>query len=113
MMIAFTADTFSSFVTLWQAVLCQALVLAGSSPEITSDRNYSLSALSDSRFSNVFSWYHFYNTLSKSNRKVFVSAFVMQKYQVLFSGFTFTQCSNFYTINRQKTAYIFVKSFDG
>lgn len=109
-MISSTADTFSSFVTLQQAVLCQALVLAGSSPEITSDRDYSLYFLSDSRFSNVFYWYYFCSTLNKSNMKVFVSAFVMQKYQVLLSSNT---SPKFYTINRQKTSYIFVKSFDG
>lgn len=97
-------------MTLKQAVLCQAHVLAGSSPEITSDRNYSLSVVSDSRFSNVFYWYHFCSPLSKSNMKVFVSAFVMQKYQVLL---LLKACPKFYTINRQKTGYIFVKSFDG
>lgn len=41
--------------------------------------------------------------------KVFVSAFVMQKYQALLSLNAYPK---FYTISRQKTGYIFVKSFD-
>lgn len=42
--------------------------------------------------------------------EVFVSAFVMQKYQVSLLP---NACPKFNTINRQKTSYIFVKSFDG